>query len=544
MRLPVRHPGRPPRTPVAARRAVALGLLLGLAPFHAAAAGLSAAELRGKQIYFEGTSPGGEDITALVGAALTPVPAQVVPCSGCHGDDGRGRPEGGVLPSDVTWSYLSKPYGHIHRYGREHPAFTEESLARSILDGTDPAGNVMDTAMPRYLLSEVDMADLVAYLKRLEQDRDPGLADERIRVGTVLPLQGQLAPVGQVMRAVLEAHFETVNAGGGLFGRRLELVAVDAGAGPRHQLTTLRELIETRDVFALVSPFTAGIDGEAAALAEQARIPQIGPFTLLPEGGWSLNRHTFYLYAGLREQGQALIEYAAHDLALADPVLAVLAPDGEGHAGIARAIAEQAGAHHWKRVRIEHYPAPGLNTPERVRTLAERKTEVLLFLGGQRALQALLAAAAEAQWHPYLLLPGALAGQAILGQDAAFDGRIFYAFPTLPGDAGGRGAADFNALHARHELPRDHLAAQFSAYSAARILVEGIKRSGRELSRARLVDALEGLHKFSPGVSRPVSYAHNRRIGVLGAHIVGVDLKNRRLAPVGKWIELDALKEP
>jgi hypothetical protein len=78
------------------------------------------------------------------------------------------------LPDSPTWSYLTKSYGHERESGRKHPAFTEESVKRSITDGVDPAGHPLDTAMPRYSLSDSDLVDLVAYLKRLETDTDPG----------------------------------------------------------------------------------------------------------------------------------------------------------------------------------------------------------------------------------------------------------------------------------------------------------------------------------------------------------------------------------
>ena len=107
-------------------------------------------EARGKQIYLEGEGNSGTVIIARVGQENTELPASAVPCAGCHGPDGRGRPEGGVLPSDITWSYLTRAYGHQHAYGRKHPAFNEASVVTAITRGVDPAGNRLDPAMPRY----------------------------------------------------------------------------------------------------------------------------------------------------------------------------------------------------------------------------------------------------------------------------------------------------------------------------------------------------------------------------------------------------------
>jgi hypothetical protein len=110
-----------------------------LRPFLAPS--LNAQELRGKQIYFEGTGPAGGKIVAYVGADKVKLPGSAATCASCHGPDGRGRPEAGVIPSDITWSHLAKRYGHSHPMGRKHPAFTEATLKRSILNGNDPAGS-------------------------------------------------------------------------------------------------------------------------------------------------------------------------------------------------------------------------------------------------------------------------------------------------------------------------------------------------------------------------------------------------------------------
>ena len=53
-----------------------------------------------------------------------------------------------------------------------------------------------------------------------------------------------------------------------------------------------------------------------------------------------------------------------------------------------------------------------------------------------------------------------------------------------------------------------------------------------------LVDALEALYAFETGLTPPLSYGPNRRIGARGAHVVAVDLVNKSYQPVGGWHEL------
>ena len=78
-----------------------------------------------------------------------------------------------------------------------------------------------------------------------------------------------------------------------------------------------------------------------------------------------------------------------------------------------------------------------------------------------------------------------------------------------------------------------------SAYAAAQVLVEGLKRGGRDLSREKLIAALEGLYEFESGVTPALTYNPNRRIGALGAYIVSLDLNKKQFVPVSGWLDVN-----
>src|SRR6266550_2810296 len=140
-------------------------------------------ENRGKQIYIQGTSRSGKEILAYLGESSLEVPGSAMPCANCHGLGGEGKPEGGVDPSNLTWESLTKPYGSTRADGRRHPAYTERGLELAITRGTDPAGNKLLNVMPRYQMTSGDLTDLIAYLKRLGKDRDPGVSENKIVIG-------------------------------------------------------------------------------------------------------------------------------------------------------------------------------------------------------------------------------------------------------------------------------------------------------------------------------------------------------------------------
>jgi ABC-type branched-subunit amino acid transport system substrate-binding protein len=499
---------------------------------------LSAQELRGKQVYFEGTSPAGGKIVAYVGADKVRLPGSAATCASCHGPDGRGRPEAGVIPSDITWNHLAKRYGHSHPMGRSHPAFTEASLKRSILNGQDPAGNRLDSSMPTYAMSIEDINALIAYLKRLQTDVDPGLAEKRIRIGTMLPAAGPTAPIGRAMLAVMAAYFDDINARGGIYSRRLELVASFYDAAGQAALEKATRLMDDEDVFALVGAVIAGTDRQIAGLAEHKKVPLIGPFSFFSADPDALNEFTFYLLSGLTEQVRAMVDFAAADLKLSSPRIAVLGGGDAHQKELQTAIAAQGEIHGWAAPAGYSFAGDRLDAAAAARAFKENGVDCLFYLSFS-GLKPLLDAADRVGWRPHVFLPGAFAQKDILELPAGFQNKIYLSYPTLPSDQTPDGMKEFQTLLTRHELSARHLTAQLSAYVAAKILVEGLKRTGKDLSREKLMRSLEKLYDFQTGLTPLITYGPNRRIGALGAHVVTVDLENNNFTPVGRWIDLD-----
>ena len=136
------------------------------------------------------------------------------------------------------------------------------------------------------------------------------------------------------------------------------------------------------------------------------------------------------------------------------------------------------------------------------------------------------------------MLPGAFVQKEILGLPVSFQDKIYLSYPTLPSDQTPAGMEEFQTLLKRHELSTKHLTSQITAFVAAKILVEGLKRTGKDLSREKFVHSLEKLYDFQTGLTPHISYGPNRRIGALGSHIVTVDLEKKNFVPVGEWIAL------
>ena len=491
---------------------------------------LTESERRGKEIYLRGTSASDREILARLNDV--DVPGSTLPCSGCHGMRGEGKSEGGVTAGDITWSNLIKPYGHTHPTGRKHGPFTESSVIRAVVNGVDPSGNDLLVAMPRYKISAEDMADLLAYLKRIDTDLDPGLTETNVTVGVVLPSSGALAELGAAVKDVLAAYFDNVNSRGGIFNRKIDLKVADAGVGGAAAATAAQNFAHKEQVFAFVSGLSAGSDPQLAALARTEEIPIVGPSTLLPHLENPANKYLFYLLPGVSEQAMALVNYASSQPELKRASAALVYSDTTLSNAAGNAVVEQARKAGLTIAKKLVFKPDNFDARAIVKDLKSSNIESLFFFAEGKEQQLLLSEAAAASWSPNLFLLGTLSGRDLSAVEQA---KIFLAFPTVPSDVSSEGIAEFRALQEKYKIAPRHTAAQLSAFAAAKVFVEGLTRAGRDLNREKLITAIDTLYDYDTGVTPHLTFGPNRRVGAAGAHIVTFDPTKKEFTPLG-WV--------
>lgn len=192
---------------------------------------------RGRAIYETGRSTGGSAIRAVFADGAEPIDAALVPCTACHGSDGRGRAEGNVLPADIRPETLSHA---LVSPTRTRPAYAAAQRKRAFTLGIDSAGQRLDRAMPRFQLSQADAADLLSYLDILGAF-EPGVSNDRIVVN-VVGAAGIEAPRDRIYGRHLvlqhdrrEGAFMTVDVSA---DGNPSVAAADADAMPTIVLTT------------------------------------------------------------------------------------------------------------------------------------------------------------------------------------------------------------------------------------------------------------------------------------------------------------------
>jgi ABC-type branched-subunit amino acid transport system substrate-binding protein len=134
-----------------------------------------------------------------------------------------------------------------------------------------------------------------------------GPVEHALRVGLAVPTSGPLGLTGPSALACAVLAAEEVNAAGGVRGRQLELVLVDAGRGPDEVAAELRRLVTAGAIDAVCGYHTSDVHRRLEAVTA-GRLPYV--FTPPHEGG-------------TRREGVVLLGESPHEQLL--PVMAQLA---------------------------------------------------------------------------------------------------------------------------------------------------------------------------------------------------------------------------
>jgi len=524
------------RTRAAKYPPLAAVLFLLLAPLVAVAAGLSEAEKRGKRIYLEGK--GRRPVFAVLLSAGIKAPGAVFPCINCHLAAGTGQLEGGVQSADVTWYTLTKEFSGKRPSGRTHPPYDDESMVAAVTSGLDPAGNELDPAHPRYEMEREDLEDLVAYIKVMDREAVPGVTDNEVRVGILLPEKGPLAEAGREVRALLSGHFAEVNVRGGLYNRSLVLVPLlfdPAAEGAA--VEEARKAVSGEEVFCFLANVGLSPEDEASRYLERAKVPVLVPLLSAPESGYGAGRYTFHVLASIRDQARVMTDFLEERLRKpANRVGLLYAQDGSGRAG-AEGAKEQMKMHELAPAAEESFSPGAFSAAGAVTRLRDKAVDAVLYFGGPREAIAFAREADGRGWRPLFVAPAPMVGNALTSAPAEFLGSVYVASPFEVPDSASRKMAEFFRLGEKYGVGKGHRTFQFLAYSGAILLEEGLKRSGKGVTREKLVDSIGNVWKLETGVTPPLTYTPNRRAGALGAAILKVDPEARRYIPATQWRE-------
>ncbi|NOT85591.1 MAG: ABC transporter substrate-binding protein [Methylococcaceae bacterium] len=503
-----------------------LCLLLGYSGLVKSADSLTPLELQGRQIYQQGQDGSNVTINVTLGLSNTSLSATRFACANCHGAEGEGKVEGNLRIPPITASSLLATTSRA--------AYDDHRLAQAISTGKSANSLPLDAAMPSYTMTKPQMTALLAYLKRLGSaiDVDPGINQDAIQLGSVLPLTGALQATGTLLKATLDACVAEVNAQGLIYGRHLSIVTADSASTGDGAATATQRLLAENNTFALLARYAD--DSEMNPSRAESLVPDIAPITFMPKAQTTADAARFYFLPSYVDQARALVDYGVRlpefTQLKSKSALALIVGEQAVDKLTAERVRQQAKMHgliiesavYWQTGKIK--PA--------VKALLAKKPAALFFLGNMQELRALNTLLLQTPQRPILFSLMAMLGREVLQLPNLAFSQVFLATPFADNAVA---AQQLTARLKPYAVALQNPSLQSVMCAAVDVVVEGLKRSGRQLSRLKFLAALEGLRNFPASFLPPLNFSPNSKIGVQGAYILGINQQGEQISQ-SVWI--------
>lgn len=371
-----------------------------------------------------------------------------------------------------------------------------------------------------------------------------GVSAGELQIGMSAVFSGPSRDLGQNMKLGVETSFESANAAGGVHGRQLRLTALDDAYEAERASVTMKDLIEQRNVFAIVGNVGTPTSVVAAPFAAERKTIFFGAFTGAPVLRQDPpDRYVFNYRASYKEETAKSVKYLLESKRLAPEQIVVFAQEDSygdaGFEGVVKAL-RNLGFPNAQTLRVG-YKRNTADVDAAVTALVRYHDE-----SGAAGAAAKARGATKAPKHPvkaivmvatyraaakFIQKIGSIArlkdtlffNVSFVGSESLADelqnaspercSSVYVTQVVPPFDSGATGVRHYRDELAKYQ-PQAHPGfVSLEGFIVGSIFVEALKRAGPRLTTERLVDSLEQVRDLDLGFGTKIGFSPSEHQG-------------------------------
>ncbi|AEG67946.1 ABC transporter substrate-binding protein [Ralstonia solanacearum] len=340
---------------------------------------------------------------------------------------------------------------------------------------------------------------------------ETGVTSDTIIIGQSAAMSGPAGKLGQQMNLGAKLYFKAVNAAGGVNGRKIDLKVLDDFYEPEAAERNTKTLINDTKVFALFGYVGTPTSLAALKQANPAGVPFFAPYS----GAMALRepfaRNVFHVRASYNDETAAIIQQirtTGHK-----HVAVIYNDDSYGAAGLAGVKRALAMPENKAVALVAEATVPRNSTDVKgaLSKLLPSKADSVVVISTYQTTAALVKNA-QSQGFTGQFYNVSFVGTKELAEalGSAGGGVVVSQVMPFPHTMSSPLVREYEKL-----LKADGITAfdygSMEGYVAARIFVEGLKRAGRDLTREKLITALESMGSTDIG-GFAVSYSPTNHV--------------------------------
>ncbi|HEY6946040.1 MAG TPA: ABC transporter substrate-binding protein [Candidatus Acidoferrum sp.] len=361
----------------------------------------------------------------------------------------------------------------------------------------------------------------------------PGVSEREILIGSCSALEGPSHFLGTETVTGAKAYFDMINDAGGVDSRKLKLISYDDSYDPAKTEACFNRLMEQK-VFALGFFVGTPTAVKYLPMAESNKIPLIGLFTgaqtlYVPLRHWVVNVRASY-FDETREQINGLWGTLGYKK------VGVIYPEDPFGTTVLEGVKTALKTHGAEPVASASYPRQTAQVGGAIDTVRAANPEAVVLVGPANTVAPILKQAHAKGWKP-LFLTVSFVGTDDLIQEAGSDAEGMVVTQVVPPYY----LTEYKtvALY-RRTLSKYYPTAQpnfvsLEGFVDAMVLVDGLKKAGKELTREGLIRGIESLHEVDMGLGPKLKLNYSSKEHKGFDSVIPTVIRGGRAVPFTDW---------
>ena len=361
----------------------------------------------------------------------------------------------------------------------------------------------------------------------------PGVSEREVLIGSCSALEGPSHFLGTETVTGAKAYLDMTNDAGGVDGRKLKLISYDDSYDPAKTEACFNRLMEQK-VFALAFFVGTPTAVKYLPLAESNKIPLVGLFTgaqtlYVPLRHWVVNVRASY-FDETREQMDGLWGTLGYKK------IGVIYPEDPFGAAVLEGVKTALKGHGAEPAATASYPRQTSQVGGAIDTVKAANPEAVVVVGPANTVAPILKQAHAKGWKP-LFLTVSFVGTDDLIQEAGSDAEGVVVTQVVPPYY----LTEYKtvALY-RRTLTKYYPSAQpnfvsLEGFVDAMVLVEGMKKAGKELTREGLIRGIESLHEIDMGLGSKLKLNYSSKEHKGFDSVIPTVIRGGRAVPFTDW---------
>ncbi len=340
---------------------------------------------------------------------------------------------------------------------------------------------------------------------------DDGATDTEIKIGHTGPYSGPASSYGAIGKTI-EAYWKSVNAAGGVNGRKINFITLDDGYNPAKIVELVRQLVEQDKVLCTFNTLGTPTNTAIHKYMNQKKVPMLYVATGASKWGnpkqfpWTMGFQPDYHTEGAI--------YAKHILAnVKDPKIGVLMQNDDYGKDYFGGFKEGLGKDAGKIVKHVTFEVTDPTVDSQIIQLKDSGANVFFNIATPKAAAQAIRKAADLGWKPMQYLNNVSASVGSVMKPAGLDnsqGIITAYYLKDPTDKQWETADDFKAwvawmdkwMPGANKADANHV----FGYAVSTLMHETLKKCGDTLTRDNVMKQAANFQKFKlplllPGIT-------------------------------------------